>query len=78
MGVTRCSSDYAGVPSAARLTVSEYIERPRLSRRRKVRRYTGNNSRKVSTARKELCYGKAETLVDAEEAARWWRCNLVR
>jgi len=49
-----------------------------LSRRRKVWRYSGNNSRKVSTARKELCYGKAEMLVDAEEAARWWRYNLVR
>jgi hypothetical protein len=21
---------------------------------------------------KEFCYGKAETLVDVEEAARWW------
>jgi len=27
---------------------------------------------------KELCYGKAETLEDAEEAARGWRYNLVR
>jgi hypothetical protein len=27
---------------------------------------------------KELCYGKAETLEDAEEAARRWRYNLVR
>ena len=26
----------------------------------------------------ELCYGKAETLGDPEEAARWWRDNLVR
>jgi len=38
----------------------------------------GNNSRKIQKARKELCYGKAETLEDAEEAARWWRYNLVR
>jgi hypothetical protein len=27
---------------------------------------------------KELCYGKAETWKDAEEAARGWRYNLVR
>jgi len=26
---------------------------------------------------KEWCYGKAETLEDAEEAARGWRYNLV-
>jgi len=26
---------------------------------------------------KELCYGKAETLVDAEEAARGWRDNVL-
>jgi len=38
----------------------------------------GNNSRKIQKAWKELCYRKAETLEDAEEAARWWRYNLVR
>jgi hypothetical protein len=27
---------------------------------------------------KELCYGKAETLEDAEEAARGWRYNFGR
>jgi len=27
---------------------------------------------------KELCYGKAETLEDAEIAVRGWRYNLVR
>jgi hypothetical protein len=27
---------------------------------------------------KELGYGKAETLGDVEEAARWWRDDLVR
>jgi hypothetical protein len=27
---------------------------------------------------KVLCYRKAETLVDPEEAARWWQDNLVR
>ena len=37
----------------------------------------GNNRRKIRVVRKELCYGKAETLEDAEEAARWWRDNLV-
>jgi len=26
----------------------------------------------------ELCYGRAETLEDAEEAVRRWRDNLVR
>jgi len=26
----------------------------------------------------ELCYGRAETLEDAEEAVRGWRHNLVR
>ena len=36
----------------------------------------GNNSRKIQKAWKELCYGKTETLEDAEEAARWWRYNL--
>ena len=38
----------------------------------------GNNRRKLRVVWKELCYGKAETLEDAEEAARWWRYNLVR
>jgi len=38
----------------------------------------GNNRRKIRVVRKELCYGKAETLEDAEEAARWWRYNLVK
>ena len=38
----------------------------------------GNNSRKIQAVWKELCYGKAETLEDAEGAARWWRYNLVR
>jgi len=33
--------------------------------------------RKIWKVWKELCYGKAETLQDAEEAARWWRYNLV-
>jgi len=27
---------------------------------------------------KELCYGKTETLGEVEEAARWWRDNLVQ
>jgi len=38
----------------------------------------GNNSRKIRKVWKELCYGKAETLEDAKEAARWWRYNFVR
>jgi len=38
----------------------------------------GNNRRKIRVVWKELCYGKAETLEDAEEAARGWRYNLVR
>jgi len=38
----------------------------------------GNNRRKIWVVRKELCHGKAETLEDAEEAARGWRYNLGR
>ena len=38
----------------------------------------GNNRRKIRVVWKELCYGKTETLEDAEEAVRWWRDNLVR
>ena len=37
----------------------------------------GENRGKIRKVWKELCYGKAETLEDAEEAARWWRYNLV-
>jgi len=37
----------------------------------------GKYRRKIWKVWKELCYGKAETLEDAEEAARWWRYNLV-
>jgi hypothetical protein len=37
----------------------------------------GNNGRETEVVRKELCYQKAETLEDAEEAAWWWRYNLV-
>ena len=45
-----------------------------LSRRRILR----GNGEGSWWCRKELCYGKAETLEDAEEAARGWRHNLVR
>ena len=38
----------------------------------------GNNGRKILVVLKELCYGKAETLGDAEGAARWWQYNLVQ
>jgi hypothetical protein len=38
----------------------------------------GNNRKMFVVVRKELCDRKAETLVDVEEAARWWRYNLVR
>jgi len=34
--------------------------------------------RVILVVSKELCYGKAETLEDAEEAARGWLYNLVR
>jgi hypothetical protein len=37
----------------------------------------GNNGREAEVVWKELCYQKAETLEDAEEAARWWQYNLV-
>jgi hypothetical protein len=36
-----------------------------------------NNRRTFLVVRKELCDRKAETLVDMEEAARWWRYNFV-
>jgi hypothetical protein len=38
----------------------------------------GNNGKRLLVVSKELCYRRAETLGDAEEAARWWRYNLVR
>jgi hypothetical protein len=37
-----------------------------------------DNGGRFRVVLKELCYGKAETLEDAEEAARGWRYNLVR
>jgi len=37
----------------------------------------GKYRRKIRKVWKELCYGKAETLGDAEEAARWRWYNLV-
>jgi hypothetical protein len=49
-----------------------------LSRRRKVQKYLGKNGRRSLVVSKELCYGKAETWKDAEEAARGWRHNLER
>jgi hypothetical protein len=36
--------------------------------------YKGRDAERVW---KEVCYGKAEMLRDAEKAARWWRDNLV-
>ena len=48
-----------------------------VSRCKKIRRYFGRYKRKIWKVWKELCYRKAETLEDAEEAARWWRHNLV-
>jgi len=38
----------------------------------------GNNGRKLRRVWKELCYGNAKTLGDAEEAARLWRYNSER
>ena len=63
------------------ITINEYIVQ--ISRSEIVTAQEGteileNNSRKIQKAWKELCYGKAETLEDAEGAARWWRYNLVR
>jgi len=37
-----------------------------------------NDERKLRRVWKELCYGMAVTLGNAQEAARWWRYNLVR
>jgi len=34
------------------------------------------NGRKPVMVWKDLCYGRAETLGDAEEAARWWWDSL--
>ena len=48
-----------------------------LSQRWEKREVLGNNGRKLLVVSEELCYGKAETLGDAEEAAKWWRDNLV-
>ena len=60
--------------------------RPRLSELRDVLGVTalgyvevlGNNGRTLRSVWKELCYGKTETLGDAEKAVRGWRYNLVR
>ena len=37
-----------------------------------------DNGRRFLVVSEELCYGRAETLEDAEEAVRRWRYNLVR
>ena len=37
-----------------------------------------DNGERFLVVSKELCYGKAETLEDAEEAVRGWRYNLER
>jgi hypothetical protein len=37
-----------------------------------------DNGGRFLVVSKELCYGKAERLEDAEKAARGWRHNLVR
>jgi hypothetical protein len=37
----------------------------------------GDNGGRFPVVSKELRYGKAETLEDAGEAARWWRYNIV-
>jgi hypothetical protein len=37
-----------------------------------------DNGGRFLVVSKELCYGKAETLEDAEEAAKGWGYNLVR
>ena len=41
-------------------------------------RILGDNGGRFLVVSKELCYGKAETLEDAEEAARGWRYNVVK
>jgi hypothetical protein len=37
-----------------------------------------DKGRRFPVVSKELCYGKTETLEDAEEAVRGWRYNLER
>jgi len=49
-----------------------------LSRFKDVHGYLEGIRGKSGMARKELCYGKAETLEDAEEVRRWWQYNLLR
>jgi hypothetical protein len=38
----------------------------------------GDKGGRLLVVSKEVCYRKTETLEDAEEAARWWRYNLVQ
>jgi len=38
----------------------------------------GDKKRRLLVVSEEWCYRKAETLEDAEGAARWWRYNLIR
>jgi len=49
-----------------------------LSRRKRIRRYLGIIEEDTEGVEGIVCYGKMETLGDAEEAARRWRYNLVR
>jgi hypothetical protein len=49
-----------------------------LSWRCNITKVHGNISIADGRVSKELCYEKAETLEDTQEAARLWRYNLVR
>jgi len=49
-----------------------------VSWRKRIRRYLGIIEEDTEGVEGIVCYGKMETLGDAEEAARRWRYNLVR
>jgi hypothetical protein len=49
-----------------------------LSRRLEVRWYFGRIKGEFRVVSKELCYGMAETLGDAEEAPRWCQSTELR
>jgi hypothetical protein len=59
---------------------------PQTTRLLKIKRVTeighievlGENGRDTARVWKELCYGKADTLADAEEAEKWGQYNVLR
>jgi hypothetical protein len=69
------------IPTESR-TIGKYARMTQTTERDTVtvRRSTTvleNNDGNSGMLCKILCYRKAETLADAEDAVRWWRNNLV-